>query len=91
MPSLGTFQQAAFQNFSPAGKHLFHQDGKDDLYASNIQIAELNAIAAEFMILKWKRMLGFYGDMTSAEDVNAIYAVQENTMFKMIVDDEKES
>lgn len=67
------------------------QDGKDDLYASNIQIAELNAIAAEFMILKWKRMLGFYGDMTSAEDANAIYAVQENTMFKMIVDDEKES
>lgn len=63
------------------------EDSKDDLYASNIQVAELNAIAAEFMILKWKRMLGFYGDMTSADDANAIYAVQENAVLKMTDDD----
>ena len=67
------------------------QDSKDDLYASNIQVAELNAIAAEFMILKWKRMLGFYGDMTSADDANSIYAVQENAVFKMTDDDGEEN
>lgn len=54
---------------------------EDDLYASNIQVAELNAIAAELMILKWKRMLGFYGDMTSVRDSNFIFTVQENTIF----------
>ena len=67
------------------------QDSRDDLYASNIQVAELNAIAAEFMILKWKRMLGFYGDMTLANDANAIYAVQENAVFKMTEDDGEEN
>ena len=44
-------------------------------------MAELNAIAAELMILKWKRMLGFYGDMTAVNDENFIFAVQENAVF----------
>ena len=57
------------------------QSGEDDVYVSNIQVAELNAIAAELMILKWKRMLGFYGDMTSVSDANIIFTVQENAMF----------
>ena len=35
-------------------------DAKDDVYASNIQIAELNALAAIHAIIKWKKMLGFY-------------------------------
>lgn len=56
------------------------QDSDDGLYASNIQVAELNAIAAELMVLKWKRMLGFYGDTTSMSDVNFIYTVQENAV-----------
>lgn len=57
------------------------QSSEDDLYSSNIQVAELNAIAAELMILKWKRMLGFYGDMTAVNDENFIFAVQENAVF----------
>ena len=60
------------------------------LYASNIQVAELNAIAAELMILKWKRMLGFYGDMSTVGDENFVYAVQENAVFKMTESDEEE-
>lgn len=58
------------------------QNADDVLYASNIQVAELNAIAAELMILKWKRMLGFYGDMSTVGDENFVYAVQENAVFK---------
>ena len=57
------------------------QSREDDLYASNIQVSELNAMAAELMILKWKRILGFYGDMTSVSDANFIFTVQENSMF----------
>ena len=66
------------------------QSGEDDLYASNIQVAELNAMAAELMILRWKRMLGFYGDMTSVNDANFIFTVQENTVFNQTEDNEKE-
>ncbi len=66
------------------------QSGEDDLYASNIQVAELNAMAAELMILKWKRMLGFYGDMTSVCDTNFIFTVQENSMFNQAENNDKE-
>lgn len=37
-----------------------HSDEND--YSSNIQIAEANAIAASFSVLKWKKMTGFYHD-----------------------------
>ena len=34
----------------------------DDLYASNIQIAELNALNAVFAVIRWKKHFGFYDD-----------------------------
>lgn len=37
--------------------------GEDDVYASNIQIAELNALNAVFAVLKWKKLCGFYRDL----------------------------
>jgi hypothetical protein len=37
-------------------------DRDDELYGSNIQIAELNCLNATLAILKWKRMSGFYLD-----------------------------
>jgi hypothetical protein len=37
-------------------------DDDDDLYDSNIQIAELNALNAAFAVIKWKQMSGFYAD-----------------------------
>lgn len=33
---------------------------EDDLYGSNIQIAELNAFNATLAVMKWKRVCGFY-------------------------------
>lgn len=40
--------------------------GADDVvpneYATNIQIAELNALNAALAVIRWKRMLGFYRD-----------------------------
>lgn len=35
----------------------------DDLYAKNIQIAELNALNAALAVIKWKKLFGFYLDL----------------------------
>lgn len=33
----------------------------DDIYAENIQIADLNALNAALAVIKWKKLFGFYG------------------------------
>lgn len=37
---------------------------RDD-YARNIQIADLNALNAQLAIIRWKRYLGLYADLTN--------------------------
>lgn len=37
-------------------------DGPDE-YASNIQVADLNALNAALAVIKWKKLLGFYADL----------------------------
>lgn len=44
-----------------AGRVSFVEFGDDD-YRTNIQIAELNSIAANLAVLRWKKHLGFYED-----------------------------
>jgi hypothetical protein len=53
-----------------------------DPYASNIQIAELNSMAAMMSVVKWKKLLGFYGDTSFLEDLSSIYCVQSGSIFK---------
>ncbi len=36
--------------------------GDDELYASNIQIAELNMLNAALAVIRWKKHMGFYAD-----------------------------
>jgi hypothetical protein len=36
---------------------------EDDLYASNIQVADLNALSATLAVIKWKKIRGFYRDL----------------------------
>lgn len=47
----------------------------DDLYASNIQVADLNALCAVLSVIKWKKYCGFYqdcvGEHHSAYAINA--------------------
>ena len=45
------------------GRVSFTGGGEDDLYASNIQVAELNALNAVMAVLKWKKIRGFYRDL----------------------------
>ena len=51
----------------------------DDMYASNIQIAELNAMAAIYSIIKWKKMLGFYFDVK--QEIRSVYSINDNDMY----------
>lgn len=45
-----------------AGRISFAGAGKDDVYASNIQVADLNALNACLAVVKWKKLRGFYRD-----------------------------
>lgn len=42
---------------------IFPEDSDNNEYATNIQIAELNALNAIFAILKWKKISGIYVDL----------------------------
>ena len=46
-----------FDDYAPQGL-----DTDDDLYRSNIQVADMNALNAALAVLKWKQFCGFYRD-----------------------------
>ena len=54
-------------------------DVEDDVYKSNIQIAELNSLAAVLSIIKWKKMLGVYNDYAGGS-LNLIYSVASDNI-----------
>jgi hypothetical protein len=66
-------------NYSHLKEAFGGSDAKDDIYASNIQIAELNALAAIHAIVKWKKMIGFYHD--SFNEINSVYSIDDNDIF----------
>jgi hypothetical protein len=45
----------------------------DNEYASNIQIADLNALNALMAVIKWKKMIGFYQDLKG--EYNSTYTI----------------
>lgn len=45
------------------GRIPFANDGADNVYSSNIQVADLNALNAVLAIIKWKKLKGFYRDL----------------------------
>ncbi len=45
------------------GRIPFGGGGKDDVYSSNIQVADLNALNATLATIKWKKIRGFYRDL----------------------------
>ena len=48
----------------------------DNEYASNIQIADLNALNAALAVVKWKKMCGFYKDLE--REHSSLYQVDGN-------------
>ena len=61
---------------SPVLRYMdFSNDARDDLYNSNIQIAELNAMAAIFAIIRWKKHAGYYVDLT--QNMHEVYTISD--------------
>ncbi len=50
--------------------------GEPDDYASNIQIAELNALNAALAVIKWKKLKGVYADLE--QELHSLYTLDGN-------------
>jgi hypothetical protein len=62
------------QNRIPMG----NEDDEKNEYASNIQIADLNAINANLAVIKWKKLNGYYQDMIKEYDSE--YSVNDSNL-----------
>src|SRR6218665_156899 len=58
---------------------IFSEDVDDNDYATNIQIAELNALNAVFAVLKWKKRSGFYVDLENEH--HSSYSISVSKIF----------
>jgi hypothetical protein len=45
------------------GSAFLRRRRRGDVYASNIQVADLNALNAVLAVVKWKKIRGFYRDL----------------------------
>jgi hypothetical protein len=53
-------------------------DSVDDDYATNIQVADLNALNAALAVIKWKKLFGFYADLE--QEHHSTYTIDGNTL-----------
>lgn len=60
------------------GRISFAGGGAKDLYASNIQVADLNALNAVLAVVKWKKIRGFYRDLE--KEHHATYTTDGNML-----------
>lgn len=51
-------------------------DGVDDEYDRNIQIADLNTLNAVLAVIKWKKLCGFYSDLD--HEMHMMYTISGN-------------
>lgn len=56
--------------------YISYIDNPNNDYDKNIQIAELNLLNAGFAVLKWKKLFGFYHDLT--QEKNMFYRINAN-------------
>jgi hypothetical protein len=54
----------------------FADEQLHDEYATNIQLADLNALNAALAVIKWKKLAGFYHDL--GREHQARYAIDDN-------------
>jgi len=53
-------------------------DDTDDVYSTNIQIADLNALNAVLAVIKWKKTIGFYQDLN--REHNSVYSINDGVL-----------
>jgi hypothetical protein len=56
----------------------FTGGGADDIYATNIQVADLNMLNAALAVIKWKKLVGFYRDLE--KEVQSTYTTDSNQL-----------
>jgi hypothetical protein len=56
----------------------FADAAEEDVYASNIQVADLNLLNAGMALVKWKKLRGFYWD--SEQEHHSMYTIDSNTL-----------
>jgi hypothetical protein len=61
-----------------AGRIPFANDGERDVYATNVQIADLNMLNAALAVIRWKRLRGFYADLEGEH--HAVFDVAGNAL-----------
>ncbi|MBR8031893.1 ThiF family adenylyltransferase [Burkholderia vietnamiensis] len=59
-------------------KISFEERSGENLYGSNIQVADLNALNAALAVIRWKRYLAFYRDLEG--EFNSLYTVDGNCL-----------
>jgi len=67
---------STLENRSLKTKLSFRGGGDEDDYTRNIQIAELNALNAVLAVIKWKKLVGFYGDIE--HEYHSLYTINAN-------------
>ena len=77
----GTLRTTAF--FSGHRDHAEHcvdlaGDDAEGEYERNAQLAELNALNAALAVIKWKKVRGFYNDLT--QELNCEYVIDGNKL-----------
>ena len=71
------------------GQHAFDSrcrarpkaDRDEELYASNIQVADFNCLNAALAVAKWKRMCGFYLD--DHDEYETTFSVNLNQLSRL--------
>lgn len=61
-----------------AGRVPFTGGGAEELYATNIQVADLNALNAAMAVIKWKKIRGFYRDLE--QELHSTYTTDGNQL-----------
>jgi len=57
-----------------------HDDSAEALYASNIQVADMNAMNAILAVIRWKQHFGFYADSEMAHNLG--YSINLQSVFR---------
>jgi len=59
-------------------QHVSFADENQDEYATNIQVADLNALNATMAVLRWKKLFGFYRDLNNEH--HTTYTIDVNML-----------
>lgn len=67
------------ERFAHLESRIGSQEIADNLYANNIQIADMNCLNAALAVLRWKKMVGFYQDLK--QEFNNLYSINTGKLF----------